>query len=98
MNCSQWRIVRRPEYHEDLNAIEAWIARDNPLAALDMWLHMDDQVSRLADPNFPRRESARVSGAYELVAHENYIVMFDQNVESCTVTVRAVVHVARKFP
>ncbi len=35
---------------------------------------------------------------YELVAHENYIVYFDQDPASCTVTVRAVGHVARQFP
>ena len=80
------------------NAIEAWIARDNPVAAIDIWLHIDDQVERLANPNFPRRSSTRVAGAYELVAHENYIVYFDQDESNCTVIVRTVVHVARQFP
>lgn len=98
MNCASWRIIRRPEYREDLDAIEAWIARDNASAAAGMWLLIDDQVERLADPNFPRRPSARVAGAHELVAHENYIVYFDQDESNCTVTVRAVVHVARQFP
>ena len=56
------------------------------------------QVSQLADPNFPRRPSQRVAGAYELVAHENYIVYFDQSENDCLVTVRAAVHVARQFP
>ena len=44
-----------------------------------MWLLIDDQVERLADPNFPRRPSPRVTGAHELVARENYIVYFDQD-------------------
>ena len=98
MGCPAWHVLRRPEYREDLDAIEAWIARDNPSAAADMWLHIDDQVARLADPNFPRRRSNHVEGAYELVAHENYIVYFDQDETHCTVTVRAVAHVARQFP
>ena len=98
MGCPAWHVLRRPEYREDLDAIEAWIARDNPSAAVDMWLHIDDQVAQLADPNFPRRQSTRVEDAYELVAHENYIVYFDQDETRCTVTVRAVVHVARQFP
>ena len=93
-----WQVLRRPEYREDLDAIEAWIARDNAVAAIDMWLHIDAQVEQLADPNFPRRASARVVGGYELVAHENYIVHFDQDESNCTVIVRAVVHVARQFP
>lgn len=98
MSCAVWRIFRRPEYREDLDAIEAWIARDNPRAAIDMWLLLDSQVDQLADPSFPRRPSSRVPGAHELVAHENYIVYFDQDENSCMVTVRAVVHVARQFP
>ena len=98
MSCAVWRIIRRPEYREDLDAIEAWIARDNVSASVGMWLLIDDQVEQLADPNFPRRPSPRVAGAHELVAHENYIVYFDQDESNCSITVRAVVHVARQFP
>ena len=98
MSCAFWRFVRRPEYREDLDAIEAWIARDNPSAAIDMWLLIDQQVDQLADPNFPRRPSTRVAGGHELVAHENYVVYFDQDERDCTATIRAVVHVARQFP
>ena len=98
MSCATWRILRRPEYREDLDAIEAWIARDNVSAAVGMWLLIDDQVEQLADPDFPRRPSPRVAGAHELVAHENYSVYFDQDESNCSITVRAVVHVARQFP
>lgn len=98
MNCARWYVIRRPEYSEDLDAIEAWVARDNSLAATNWWLLIDTQVDHLSDPNFPRRTSTRVASAYELVAHENYIVYFDQDPARCIVTVRAVVHVARQFP
>ena len=98
MSCAAWRVIRRPEYREDLDAIAAWIARDNAGVAVGRWLLIDDPVEQLADPNFPRRPSTRVAGAHELVAHENYIVYFDQDGGSCTVTARAVVHVARQFP
>lgn len=98
MSCAHWHVIRRPEYRDDLAAIETWIAQDNPMAAIDMWLLIDDQVTQLSDPNFPRRASMRVTGAFELVAHENYIVYFDQHEADCSVTVRAVVHVARKLP
>ena len=50
MSCATWRILRRPEYREDIDAIEAWIARDNASAAVAMWLLMDDPVEQLADP------------------------------------------------
>ena len=98
MSCAAWRIIRRPEYREDLDAIEAWIAQDNASAAVAMWLLIDDQVEQLADPNFPRRTSTRVPGAHELVAHENYVVYFDQDESNCTLTVLAAVHVARQVP
>ena len=98
MSCATWRILRRPEYREDLDAIEAWIARDNASAAVAMWLLIDEQMEQLADPKFPRRPSTRVAGAHELVAQENYIVYFDQDESNCSITVRAVVHVARQFP
>jgi toxin ParE1/3/4 len=52
-------------------------------------------VEQLADPNFPRRRSARVAGAHELVAHENYVVYFDKDDSACTITVLAVAHVER---
>jgi plasmid stabilization system protein ParE len=98
MSCAAWRVIRRPEYREDLDAIEAWIAKDNPIAASDLWLLIDEQVDQLADPNFPRRPSTRVVGAHELVAHQNYVVYFDQDEGNCTLIVRAVVHVARQLP
>ena len=98
MNCIVWQVIRRPEYHADLDAIHAWIARDNKASAVDMWLLIDEQVDKLSNPNFPRRVSSRVQGAHELVAHENYIVYFDKNPADCTVTVRAVVHVAKQIP
>jgi toxin ParE1/3/4 len=80
------------------DAIEGWIAQDNASAAVAMWLLIDDQVEQLADPNFPRRPSTRVAAALELVAHENYVVYFDQADSNCTITVLAAVHVARQVP
>ena len=67
MSCATWQVIRRPEYRDDLDAIEAWVAKDNPIAAVDLWLLIDGQVDHLSAPNFPRRASERVAGAYELV-------------------------------
>ena len=98
MSCSAWHVLRRPEYREDLAAIESWIAQDNRAAGTAMWLLLDEQVDHLADAHFPRRPSTRVAEEFELVAHENYIVYCDQDETDCGVIVRAVVHVARRFP
>ncbi len=88
-------VLRKPRYGDSLNAIQAHIARDNPSAAVDLWLHIDEQVDRLADPNFPRR-LGRVPGTLELVAHENYIVVLEQFDD--TVLVLDVIHAAQQYP
>jgi toxin ParE1/3/4 len=89
------KVLRTQRYLESLDAVEAYISQDNPSAALDLWLHIDDQVSQLADPNFPRR-LGRVAGTLELVAHENYVVIVEQLGQ--VVTVLDVLHVARQYP
>ena len=88
-------VLRKPQYCESLQAIEDYIAQDNRAAAVDMWLAIDDQVSRLADPNFPRRPG-RVAGTLELVVHPNYVVILEQTLD--TVTVLEVLHSAMKYP
>jgi plasmid stabilization system protein ParE len=89
------KVLRKPQYWESLQAIEDYIAHDNPAAAIDMWLSIDDQVSKLTDPNFPRRRG-RVPGTLELVAHPNYVVVFEQTLD--TVLVLEVLHVAMQYP
>ena len=88
-------VVRRQSYYDDLADIEAEIAKDNPTAAVDLWLLIDDQVAKLADPNFPRK-IGRIKGTQELVAHENYIVLLEEATD--TVTVLNVVHSRRQWP
>jgi toxin ParE1/3/4 len=88
-------VVRRKSYYDDLAAIEAEIAKDNPTAAVDLWLSIDDQVAKLADENFPRRPG-RVKGTGELVVHPNYIVILEE--DASTITVLNVVHARRQWP
>jgi plasmid stabilization system protein ParE len=89
------KVLRKPQYLESLQTIENYIAHDNPGAAIDLWLSIDDQVSKLADPNFPRRRG-RVEGTLELVVHPNYVVILEQTPD--TVTVLEVLHTAMKYP
>jgi len=60
-----------------------------------MWLHIDDQVEKLADPKFPRRPG-RVADTFELVAHANYIVILEEDATS--VTALNVVHARKQYP
>lgn len=88
-------VVRTQSYRDDLDAIEAYIADDNPKAGAEMWLFIDEQVDNLADPKFPRRPG-RVRGTTELVAHANYVVILEE--DATTVTVLGVVHARQKYP
>lgn len=89
------RVIRRKTYRDDLIAIADYIAQDSPSAAARLRLAIDDQVSKLADPNFPRRHG-RVAGTKELVAHENYLVILTE--DDSSVTALNVVHVRRQYP
>jgi toxin ParE1/3/4 len=89
------KVLRQPQYWDSLQAIEDSLAYDNPSAAVDLWLHSDDQVSKPSDPNFPRRRG-RVPGALELVAHPNFVVILEQTLD--TVMAIEVLHVATKHP
>lgn len=89
------RVVRTQSYHDDLEKVEARIAENNPAAGADMWFNIDDQVTQLADPNFPRKPG-RVNGTFELVAHANYIVILEEDAK--TVTVLNVVHARQQWP
>jgi len=89
------RVRRLPRYVDDLDIIVEHIAPSDPQAAFDLWQLIDEQVERLADPNFARRRG-RKAGTWELVAHPNYIVLLQQN--ETTVTALAVLHVARQYP
>ena len=89
------KVLRKPQYWESLQAIEDHVARDNPSADIDLWLNIDDQVSQLSDPNFPRRRG-RVTGTLELVAHPNYVVILEQTLDA--VMVLDVLHAAKQYP
>jgi plasmid stabilization system protein ParE len=89
------QVVRTSSYRDDLDEIEAFIAKDNTAAALDMWFLIDDQVEKLSDAKFPRRPG-RVPGTMELVAHENYVVILEEDSEC--VTVLNVVHARQRWP
>lgn len=91
-----WLEVRRAaRYQYDLQAVHDYVAQDNPDAAMNLLLHIEDQVDSLADPNFPRRKG-RKPGTLELVVHPNYLVVFEQT--DTAVTVFNLLHVARQYP
>ena len=79
----------------DRREIRAYIAQDNPSAALALDELLSEKAARLTDhPQFGR--PGRVIGTRELVAHRNYILIYD--VTADTVRVLRVLHAARQWP
>ncbi|MBK6556282.1 MAG: type II toxin-antitoxin system RelE/ParE family toxin [Comamonadaceae bacterium] len=89
------KVVRLTSYRQSLRDLSAQVAKDNPRAAARLRINIDDQVSQLSDPNFPRK-IGRVKGTFELVAHPNYIVILEESDK--IVTVLLVVHARQQWP
>lgn len=89
------QVIRLQSYRQSLRKLAAIVAKDNPRAAAILRINIDDQVTQLADPNFPRK-IGRIKGTFELVAHPNYIVILEENAK--TVTVLLVVHTRQQWP
>lgn len=79
----------------DRQTIRAYIAEDTPAAALTLDELFEEKSSRLTDrPHLGR--PGRVEGTRELVAHKNYILVYDINGQF--VRVLRVLHAARQWP
>lgn len=79
----------------DRREIRAYIAQDNPAAALALDELFEEKASRLVDhPNLGR--PGRIASTRELVVHRNYVLAYD--VAGDLVRVLRVLHVARQWP
>ncbi len=79
----------------DRREIRAYIAQDNPSAALALDELISGKAARLIDhPQLGR--PGRVAGTRELVAHRNYIVVYD--VTSDLVRILRILHAVRQWP
>ena len=86
-----WTLPAR----EDRKSIREYIAADNPSAALDLDELLSERAARLLDhPGLGR--AGRLKGTRELVAHRNYILIYD--VVGELVRVLRVLHAARQWP
>jgi addiction module RelE/StbE family toxin len=84
-----------PEAIQDRDEIYDYIEADNPAAALALDELFAEKAGRLVDhPGLGR--SGRVAGTRELVAHQNYILVYD--VADDLLRVLRVLHAARQWP
>ncbi|WP_430246538.1 type II toxin-antitoxin system RelE/ParE family toxin (plasmid) [Neorhizobium sp. DAR64861/K0K2] len=89
------RLVRRQSYAADLDRIVDHIAEVNPVAALDTWDEIENQVERLCD--FPRSgRTGRMPETRELVVTGTaYIVVY---IVGDDVELVRVLHGAQQWP
>ncbi len=84
-----------PEAIEDREEIYDHIEADNPIAALSLDDLFAEKANNLIDhPHLGR--PGRVAGTRELMAHQNYILVYDLSGDR--VRVLRVLHVARLWP
>lgn len=89
------RLVWTLPVREDRKSIREYIADDNPSAALDLDELLSERAARLLEhPGLGR--PGRLKGTRELVAHRNYILIYD--VVGELVRVLRVLHAARQWP
>ena len=89
------KLVWTRSAREDRKAIREYIAVDNPSAALDLDELLSDKAALLLDhPGLGR--PGRLGGTRELVAHRNYLLIYD--VVGDLVRVLRVLHAARQWP
>lgn len=80
---------------EDLEAIVAYIAQYNPVAADALRERIESAVLPLSEHPYLFRPG-RVAGTRELVAHPNYILVY--RVLTDCVEVVSVMHAVREYP
>lgn len=84
-----------PEAIQDRNDIYEFIEADNPAAALALDELLAEKAGRLVDhPGLGK--PGRAPGTRELVAHQNYILVYDTVGD--LVRVLRVLHAARQWP
>ena len=84
-----------PEAIADRDAIYDYIEADNPAAAVALDELFEQKAGRLVEhPHMGR--NGREAGTRELVAHQNYILVYD--VAGDMVRVLRVLHAARQWP
>lgn len=89
------KLFWTPEALDDRRAIYDYIEADSPHSALALDEMLAEKAQRLLDyPGLGR--SGRVTGTRELVAHPNYILIYD--VVADQVRVLRVLHASRRWP
>ena len=90
-------IIWSPEAIKDLMSLRAYIAQDNPAAAMRVVLRIIHDIEQLLPDNLQMGRLGRVSGTRELVIPQTpYIVPY--RVQRGAIEILRVYHGARRWP
>jgi toxin ParE1/3/4 len=89
-------IVWAADAEDDLAEIISFVGQRNPFAAEKLWGLLHDSVLPLSDHPYLYRKSERVPGTREIVAHPNYIVVYQVKADS--IDVLRVLHSRQQYP
>jgi plasmid stabilization system protein ParE len=81
---------------EDLAAIADYVAGHDPAAALRLWRVLKSSAIQLSEHPYLFKESERMPGYREIVAHPNYLVFY--RVLADRVQIEMVAHARRLYP
>ena len=89
-------IIWKETARTDLAQVIRYIAMNNPSAARGMRHRLQETVLPVADHPYLYRQSDRMHGCREIVAHPNYIVVY--RVERECIHVLRVLHARQQYP
>lgn len=89
-------IIWKMNARADLAKVIRHIAMSNPQAARRMLLRLQEAVLPVAEHPYLYRQSERVPGCREIVAHPNYVVVYQ--VGRDTIDVLRVLHARQQYP
>lgn len=89
-------IIWKKDARADLATVIRYIALSNPLAARAMRQRLQEAVLPISEHPYLYRQSDRVAGCREIVAHPNYIVVY--RVERDCIHVLRVLHARQQYP
>ncbi len=87
-----WRATAR----DDLAQIVRYVALENPPAARRLKRLLEEAILPAAEHPYLYRQSERIPGLREIVAHPNYVVFY--RVAATRIEVVNVVHARREYP
>jgi len=89
------KVIVRAKAKDDIDNVFAWIAKDNPAAAIQMVVRVHERINRLKTDSLAHMGHAgTVAGTLELVVHP-YIIVYTVHEKSRRIVVLSIVHGAR---